>query len=276
MRPNSAQAVAELVKRAQGGDKACFETLIRLFERTVVGHVSAVVDWDPEEAADIACDTWADAWVQLPSLRAPAKFLAWVLAIAHNKARDALARHIVERRRRQELVTEGEDGEKAELELAALSDPIGDAETEHFLRDFISSRPPLHGLILLWRLEGWEHEEIAAELGRLGVKKSAQAVRLIYHRMCKELRRQWAAATGGGNDAGRGRGAKRTETGGGPGGTTRWEETEGGQDDCLCVPMPLDTWRRSIWLTLRRAMSCLLARRSIWTDAMSAAGWCRS
>jgi RNA polymerase sigma-70 factor (ECF subfamily) len=64
---------------------------------------------DPGVAADLAQTVFLKSWDALPSLREPALFLPWLLAIAANQARNWLA---TERRRAAWVVPLGADDEQ--------------------------------------------------------------------------------------------------------------------------------------------------------------------
>jgi RNA polymerase sigma-70 factor (ECF subfamily) len=76
-----------LVRRAQMGSAAAFEQL-------VVAHGAGLYRYlclrlhDENDARDALQESLAAAWVSLPTLREPARFWPWLVAIARHKAAD--------------------------------------------------------------------------------------------------------------------------------------------------------------------------------------------
>ncbi|MDO8879188.1 MAG: sigma-70 family RNA polymerase sigma factor [Coriobacteriia bacterium] len=81
----------ELVARALAGDTRSFTTLVRRHERSLYATAYAITrsQWD---AADAVQDALAEAYVNLKSLRDPARFGAWVSRIVINTCNTALRR----------------------------------------------------------------------------------------------------------------------------------------------------------------------------------------
>jgi RNA polymerase sigma-70 factor, ECF subfamily len=86
---------AALVRAAQGGDRTAFGSLYEQYSRMVHGILLAHVSYT--EAEDLVQDVFLRAMQQLPFLREPAAFGAWLAAIArraavdlHRKCRSAL------------------------------------------------------------------------------------------------------------------------------------------------------------------------------------------
>lgn len=88
----SAEAVARLVTVTLAGDLAAFERLVRLHEGLVY---SEAVRGCPEQARDIAQESFIRAYRRLATLRDPRRFTPWLFSIV---------RHVVrEHRRRRRL-----------------------------------------------------------------------------------------------------------------------------------------------------------------------------
>jgi RNA polymerase sigma-70 factor, ECF subfamily len=75
-----------LVRAAQNGDRAAFGTLYQQYERLVYGIVLAHVSY--HDAEDVMHDVFVKALEQLTTLREPAAFCAWLMAIARRTATD--------------------------------------------------------------------------------------------------------------------------------------------------------------------------------------------
>ncbi len=83
-----ADELVSLVIAARAGDRKAFAELYRRFARAVHGVVLAKVPY--RDAADLVQDVFAVALARLPQLVEAAAFPGWLLAIARNRAVDAL------------------------------------------------------------------------------------------------------------------------------------------------------------------------------------------
>jgi RNA polymerase sigma-70 factor (ECF subfamily) len=95
---------AELVGRAQGGDRAAFEALVRRTGRLVFARLYLDTG-DPHKAEDLVQDTFLLAFRSIGQLKDPAGFRPWLLAIAHRQMLDAVRR---EGRKKRSGPTAGE------------------------------------------------------------------------------------------------------------------------------------------------------------------------
>jgi RNA polymerase sigma-70 factor (ECF subfamily) len=85
----AAEAEAELVARARGGDTAAFEQLYRM-HRDRVYTLCLSLCADAEEAQDLLQDTFVRAYRSRRQFRGEAQFATWLHRIAVNLYRDAL------------------------------------------------------------------------------------------------------------------------------------------------------------------------------------------
>ncbi|MBV8881752.1 MAG: sigma-70 family RNA polymerase sigma factor [Planctomycetaceae bacterium] len=74
-----------LVRRAQSGDRAAFEDLIRAHARLVWASVYGWVK-DPTWTEDVVQETFLKAWEALRSLKQPEAYRGWLLTIARRLA----------------------------------------------------------------------------------------------------------------------------------------------------------------------------------------------
>jgi RNA polymerase sigma-70 factor (ECF subfamily) len=87
---------AALVTRAQRGDRASFVTLVRFYDRSVFRIVYALCR-DPDQAAEIAVETFMRAWKGVQHIPAGQTFYPWLtrlargLAITHARRRTPTA-----------------------------------------------------------------------------------------------------------------------------------------------------------------------------------------
>jgi RNA polymerase sigma factor (sigma-70 family) len=70
------EGLENIILRAQAGDRAAYEQLVRRFQDMAVGYAYAVLeDWHLAE--DVAQEAFVRAYYDLPTLRAPLAFPAW-------------------------------------------------------------------------------------------------------------------------------------------------------------------------------------------------------
>jgi RNA polymerase sigma-70 factor (ECF subfamily) len=144
------------VQRAISGDQAAMRALwtrhaphIDVVVRRLVGH-------DADLAADVAQEVWIQIFRALPTFRFDAQFGTWAHRIAVNRTLNALRRT----KRMAALEVEVEDDSASvepEAERALLAQTIEDASNK--------LSPGARTVFLLHDVEGYTHEEIAAELG---------------------------------------------------------------------------------------------------------------
>ena len=78
-----------LIDRARNGELDAFETIVRARMDAVYRLTSAILG-DEADARDAAQETFVAAWRQLPNLREPDRFEAWLQRVAVNAARMTL------------------------------------------------------------------------------------------------------------------------------------------------------------------------------------------
>lgn len=81
------QSDAELVNNVLNGDKQAFEVLVMRYERPVRA-VALDVLGDYHLASDVSQDAFVTAYENLPGLRKPAAFGAWLMKITRRRAID--------------------------------------------------------------------------------------------------------------------------------------------------------------------------------------------
>jgi RNA polymerase sigma-70 factor (ECF subfamily) len=82
-----------LVARAQKGDRAAFEKLVRSTARLVYAHIAATVR-DRQKAEDLVQETYVSAWKGIGSVESSGEasgggFVSWLLTVARNVTLDA-------------------------------------------------------------------------------------------------------------------------------------------------------------------------------------------
>ena len=103
----------ELVERASNGDHDAFAVLVGVSVARLEA-VARLIVRDPELARDVVQDAYIRAWRDLPGLRDPEKFDAWLHRLTVNACLDA-----VRRRRRRPI----------EVDLSPMMPPTVDDQT---------------------------------------------------------------------------------------------------------------------------------------------------
>ncbi|GEJ56421.1 RNA polymerase sigma factor [Anaeromyxobacter diazotrophicus] len=168
-----ALAVAALVERAVAGDPAALRALYDRHRPAVHRLARGFAELDPDEAEDVVQETFVRAFRSLARLADRARFGAWLLAIARNRALTRLARHRASRQLAEELAQEPE---AAAPEAEPLEEGVA-AEVE-VVRRVIAELPEgaEKETVRLFYLEGRLSAREIAE--RMGVGKSAITMRL--------------------------------------------------------------------------------------------------
>jgi RNA polymerase sigma-70 factor, ECF subfamily len=84
------EAVTEIVVRAQAGETDAFEAIVHTFTPSVYRLARALVG--EAEAQDVVQDVFLSVWRELPRLRDPDRFPAWLHRLAVNRCRSNLRR----------------------------------------------------------------------------------------------------------------------------------------------------------------------------------------
>src|SRR5256714_13200209 len=154
----------ELVRSAQRGEAQAFRRLVEKYQRRVYQLALGMLK-DPDEAMDIAQETFVRVHRYLPSFKGDSSFFTWTYRIAMNLCLD-------EQRRKGRLErVDVEQGDEAEIEAAmdppsaALAGPQRQAlnaevrgRVEEALARF-SDNP--RAVLLPREVEGLRHEDLA-------------------------------------------------------------------------------------------------------------------
>jgi len=166
--PNSppAQLLPEqtLVKRAQGGDLAAYDELIRLYQERIyatIYHMTA----NHEDANDLAQEAFIKAFQALKSFKGDSSFFTWVYRIAINKTINFLK----QRRKRTHMSLNDMDFNAEHdpdlVALVSLKTPRRDAnlaELQEKLNDAMQKLSEDHRLVVtLHDVQGLSHDEIS-------------------------------------------------------------------------------------------------------------------
>ena len=155
-----------LIDRARNGDLDAFETIVRARIEAVYRLTRAILG-DEADARDAAQETFLAAWRQLPRLRDPERFEAWLQRVAVNAARQTLRAR--GRRRVREIPSSF---------VATQPDPVADAtgaRADAAILDAALARLPVEqrSILVLHHFEARSVAELATILDvPLGTAKS--------------------------------------------------------------------------------------------------------
>jgi RNA polymerase sigma-70 factor (ECF subfamily) len=149
------EETAALVVRAQRGEPAAVDELVRRFLRMAYSVALAVLV-RPADAEDVAQDAMVVAIEQLRSCRNPRAFKGWLLQIVRNRALNA-----VDKRRVRELHALREPTESSAE--GARPELVG--RRERLLAALASIPFAQREVVLLHDLEDWTHAEVAEVVG---------------------------------------------------------------------------------------------------------------
>jgi RNA polymerase sigma-70 factor (ECF subfamily) len=170
-----------LVVRAQRGDRAAFEELVRRTSRLVYARLY-IETGDTHQAEDLVQETLLTAFRTLDQLTQPEKFRGWLLRIAQNLALNAI-RHDARKKRTPdpEILKLRHDA------ILAVASPEEQAEQEELRQQVLAvlrTMPEEYRLPLTLRyLVGADYDVIQTQMGL-----SKGAVRGLLHRGVQRLR----------------------------------------------------------------------------------------
>jgi RNA polymerase sigma-70 factor (ECF subfamily) len=153
----------KLVKRAQAGDRAAFDDLVRRY-RARIYALTLHLTGSRSEADDITQDVFTRAYQRIGTFAGRSEFFTWLYRIAVNRALNA--RRDTARRR-----TSGLDDPRVQAAVAvdAYGDPRRAAELRQSYARLVAAldrlSPTLRSTVVLVALQGLSHDEAAAVLG---------------------------------------------------------------------------------------------------------------
>jgi RNA polymerase sigma-70 factor, ECF subfamily len=186
----SAELLSDRVRAAQHGDTAAFDELVRATYASTYS-LAYKLTGNPEDADDVAQDTYLRAFRGLTRFRGDAAFPTWLYRITVNSASNVLAK----RRKSVSLdvidgTGHGTDDDRPFLQIVEThpdTDPLERAvasELRERVRTALAGLPALlRQVVVLREVEGLPHSAIAE---RLGISEAAAKVRL--HRARQKLK----------------------------------------------------------------------------------------
>ena len=171
------EAFEQLVVRGRDGDREAFAALYRARVADVGRYVGSMMR-DVHRAEDVVAQTFLLAWRDLPKLRRPERFDAWLFRIARNQAMSEL------RRRPAASLDEAADPP----DPSRFSSPHAVVEAREYVEriEWALDRLPetQRQVVVLRFLRGFSHAETAAQLG-----STEEATRALQYRALARLRR---------------------------------------------------------------------------------------
>jgi RNA polymerase sigma-70 factor (ECF subfamily) len=166
-----------LVARAQQGDLSAFEELVHRYQREIYNLACRLVQ-DPEEAKDLAQQTFLQAFLHIREFRHQAQFRTWLFRIGMNQCYNYLKskKKYGDPVDTQEMLVVGEDDPQANLVAE---------EDRARLYAALARLPAKQRAVLTLKLErGLSYQEISEELGG-----TAGAARVNYCQALKTLKK---------------------------------------------------------------------------------------
>jgi RNA polymerase sigma-70 factor, ECF subfamily len=159
----------ELVRRAQAGDDQAFGQLVERNRRAVYRAAYAALG-SPDDADDVAQETFVTVYQKLQGFRGEASFKTWLLAIAWRKALDR--RRSVTRWFRMTVTHTGADNDMEDVidrlpaRERSQEDALAAGDMQRTLRRLIRTLPgKLRDALLLAGSEDYSYEQIGQMLG---------------------------------------------------------------------------------------------------------------
>jgi RNA polymerase sigma-70 factor (ECF subfamily) len=153
-----------LVCKAQEGDRAAFDQLVRKYQGKLLRVLSRMT-YDQADAQDIVQETFIRAYRALPSFRREASFYTWLFRIGINSARNHRMAKMLRADVSQQLVLEPDEAPDEGKAVPDDHSPVAlleNKQTLMALSDVLDAMPAhLSGPLLLCELEGLSYLEIA-------------------------------------------------------------------------------------------------------------------
>ncbi|WP_441817175.1 RNA polymerase sigma factor [Lysobacter sp. TAF61] len=158
-----------LVAAAARGEVRAFESLYRRHAGRVHGVIARLVGNQGARAEDLTQEAFVRAWQALPAFRFESAFSTWLHRLAVNTA-------LMELRSRRSRPQDDGDSDEEVFDLLGSTDSAGHttALTMDLERAVATLPPRARAVLVLYDVEGWKHEEIAAELGMAVGSSKAQ------------------------------------------------------------------------------------------------------
>lgn len=156
-----------VIRKVQDGDVNAFEDLVSAYEKKVY-NLALRMTGNPQDAEDMAQESFLKAYSSLPSFRGDSRFSVWLYRIVSNVCLDYLRKK--NKRGTVSLSVEDDDGEDTQLDLPDTSQSPEEVLEKKLTRDAVrrgldSLPPDARQILLLREIEGLSYEEIGEVLG---------------------------------------------------------------------------------------------------------------
>jgi RNA polymerase sigma-70 factor (ECF subfamily) len=195
-KPDSA-SMNEVIRLAQMGDAAAFETLYHLHSRRVYALCLRMLG-DPIEAEDLAQEAFLQLFRKIQTFRGESAFSSWLHRLTANVVLMSFRRKKPVTSSLDELVRIDEESEVPRFEIGGLDPRLSGVCDRINLQAALDGLPDGYRLMfLLHDVHGYEHNEIAQILdcsignSKSQLHKARKRLRLLLARM--ERRRRVAA-----------------------------------------------------------------------------------
>ena len=148
--------ILDTVMRARAGDETSFYSLYHWYYMDIYRHLVRMVG-NPEDASDLAQETFCKAWRGLAGVYDGRRFRGWLYRIATNAALDHL------RRKKINLLVWGNPGEDAPNKHTAHFE--GRVEERELIKQALKQVAPKPRACLLLQIEGFSKSEIGMIVG---------------------------------------------------------------------------------------------------------------
>ena len=186
------EQTADLVRRAQEGEREAFGALVERYQGLVYGLAFHLVR-DLADAEDLAQEAFVKAYQNLDRLEHPDRFVAWMKRITANECKMWLRR-----RRPEEVPLEPDEEGKVTLDLSSLEDPSlhpdRALERKEFRREVMEAIESLSEgnrlAVTLFYLDGLSYREVSEFL-----EVPISTVKTRLHKARNKLKEElWAMA----------------------------------------------------------------------------------
>lgn len=178
----AAETDAELVERVRAGDERAFEQLVRRHLRMAHAVARSKLSGDSDDADDVCQEAFLTALKRIEDCKNPERFGAWLASIVRNKAHNFRSYLAVRQAAPLDSVAS----------IRSSDDTSGEVERHELeagIREAMDHLTELQRAVFVrFDLEGWNHGEIAEELGI-----SPGACRVHLHAARRTLRDRLAA-----------------------------------------------------------------------------------
>ena len=157
----------ELVKSAQTGDTAAFESLMKRYRTRLIRYLSPMVR-DTRDTEDVVQETFIKVFMALHNFRGESSFSTWLFRIGINTAKRSLTRRGRRIPQLNEPATEGAGSQQHSDADTDFETPEAAMESKQIMDIFNATLAELPAgqrtAFVLREIEGFSYEEIAEQM----------------------------------------------------------------------------------------------------------------